>query len=57
MDHPELQDNPRVWWNTELIESIVHEHVKKWQIDAVGSFFPRLHASDSKPADPQPDHR
>ncbi|SPQ22994.1 639a7789-5f66-48dc-94c0-d87af1cab84a [Thermothielavioides terrestris] len=38
MDHPELQDNPRVWWNTELIESIVHEHVKKWQIDAILTF-------------------
>jgi N-acetylglucosaminylphosphatidylinositol deacetylase len=35
IDHPELQDNPKVWWNTKLIEAIVHEHVSKWNIDAV----------------------
>lgn len=35
MDHPDLQDNPRVWWNTGLIAKIVHEHVLKWKIDAV----------------------
>ncbi|KAK4238976.1 hypothetical protein C8A03DRAFT_14601 [Achaetomium macrosporum] len=38
LDHPELQDNPRVWWNTGLIEGIVREHVKKWKIDAILTF-------------------
>lgn len=35
MDNPDLQDNPKVWWDTELIEKIVHEHVERWKIDAV----------------------
>ncbi|KAL2128274.1 hypothetical protein VTI74DRAFT_9423 [Chaetomium olivicolor] len=38
MDHPELQDNPKVWWNTELIEEIVHQHVRRWQVDAILTF-------------------
>lgn len=36
MDHPDLQDNPKVWWDTEVIAKIVHEHVVKWDVDAVG---------------------
>ena len=36
-DRPELQDNPRVWWDTDLIKSIVAEYVRKWDIDAVSS--------------------
>ncbi|KAK3322680.1 putative deacetylase LmbE-like domain-containing protein [Apodospora peruviana] len=38
MDHAALQDNPTVWWDTDLIEAIVDEHVKKWQIDAIITF-------------------
>ncbi|KAK1756421.1 putative deacetylase LmbE-like domain-containing protein [Echria macrotheca] len=38
MDHPELQDNPKVWWNTELVAKIVHEHVLKWKVDAIITF-------------------
>ncbi|KAL1838454.1 hypothetical protein VTJ49DRAFT_2651 [Mycothermus thermophilus] len=38
LDHPELQDNPTVWWNTTLIEDIVREHVEKWKIDAIITF-------------------
>ncbi|KAK3937562.1 hypothetical protein QBC46DRAFT_392503 [Diplogelasinospora grovesii] len=38
LDHPDLQDNPKVWWDTALIESIVHEHVQKWDIDAIITF-------------------
>lgn len=37
LDHPELQDDPRVWWNTDLIEALVQEHVNKWEVDVVGS--------------------
>jgi hypothetical protein len=40
LDHAELQDNPMVWWNTDLIQSIVAEYVQKWDIDAVSSLFP-----------------
>lgn len=47
MDHPGLQDNPKVWWDTELIESIVHEHVKKWEIDAVRRSYP--HSAAARP--------
>lgn len=35
IDHPDLQDNPTQWWNTKLIENFVHEHVRKWDVDAV----------------------
>lgn len=35
IDHEELQDNPTVWWNTALIETLVNDMVKKWEIDAV----------------------
>lgn len=46
LDHADLQDNPKVWWNTDLIAGIVHDHVQKWEVDAVGcsfSFFLRPH--------------
>jgi len=39
LDHAELQDNPKVWWNTDLIQSIVAEYVQKWDIDAVSLSF------------------
>ncbi|KAH8913116.1 LmbE-like protein [Coniochaeta sp. PMI_546] len=38
LDHPALQDNPKLWWDIDLIESIVHEYVKKWDIDAIITF-------------------
>lgn len=47
LDHTELQDNPKVWWNTELIESIVAEYVKKWDIDAVSCSLSPVSSSSS----------
>ncbi|KAH8898915.1 LmbE-like protein [Thozetella sp. PMI_491] len=38
LDHAELQDNPKVWWNTDIIEGIVKDYVKKWAIDAIITF-------------------
>ncbi|KAL2156633.1 hypothetical protein VTH82DRAFT_1378 [Thermothelomyces myriococcoides] len=38
LDHPELQDDPRVWWNTDLIEALVQEHVNKWEVDVILTF-------------------
>ncbi|KAK3899522.1 hypothetical protein C8A05DRAFT_46426 [Staphylotrichum tortipilum] len=38
LNRPELQDNPKVWWDTELIAGIVHEHVRQWDIDAIVTF-------------------
>ncbi|KAM0247513.1 hypothetical protein ACHAQJ_009819 [Trichoderma viride] len=38
LDHASLQDNPKVWWDTDVIKSIVKEYVKKWDIDAIITF-------------------
>lgn len=38
LDHYELQDNPQKWWREDLIEELVGEYVKKWNIDLVGLF-------------------
>ncbi|PTB38114.1 uncharacterized protein TrAFT101_011780 [Trichoderma asperellum] len=38
LDHPSLQDNPKVWWDTELIKSKVKEYVEKWEVDAIITF-------------------
>lgn len=49
LDRPEIQDNPRVWWDESLIESIVKEYVQRWHVDVVSSrqslfHFGRAHA-------------
>ncbi|KAL7895904.1 putative N-acetylglucosaminyl phosphatidylinositol de-N-acetylase [Trichoderma sp. SZMC 28014] len=38
LDHPSLQDNPKVWWDTDLIKSKVKEYVDKWEVDAIITF-------------------
>ncbi|KAK4123035.1 LmbE-like protein [Parathielavia appendiculata] len=38
LNHPELQDNPKVWWNADLIQAVVHEKVVEWKIDAIVTF-------------------
>ncbi|KAL5085120.1 hypothetical protein Trisim1_010910 [Trichoderma cf. simile WF8] len=38
LNHPSLQDNPRKWWDTNLIQAIVREYVKKWEVDAIITF-------------------
>ncbi|KAL7789167.1 N-acetylglucosaminyl-phosphatidylinositol de-N-acetylase, a glycan bosynthesis protein [Trichoderma ceciliae] len=38
LDHPDLQDNPTVWWDTDVIKPIVREYVKKWEVDAIITF-------------------
>ncbi|KAM0464192.1 hypothetical protein ACHAPV_002741 [Trichoderma viride] len=38
LDHPNLQDNPKVWWDTNLIKSKVKEYVEKWEVDAIITF-------------------
>ncbi|GKT46119.1 N-acetylglucosaminyl-phosphatidylinositol de-N-acetylase [Colletotrichum spaethianum] len=35
LDHPKLQDNPTVWWDTALIQSILEDYVRKWDVSAV----------------------
>ncbi|CAK7217683.1 hypothetical protein SBRCBS47491_003253 [Sporothrix bragantina] len=38
LDHPALQDNPTVWWDTSLVQTIVQEYIAKWDIDAILTF-------------------
>ncbi|KAH7360066.1 putative deacetylase LmbE-like domain-containing protein [Rhexocercosporidium sp. MPI-PUGE-AT-0058] len=38
LDRPGIQDNPGVWWDESLIESIVKEHVQKWHVDVIITF-------------------
>ncbi|KEY79032.1 glycan biosynthesis protein PigL [Aspergillus fumigatus] len=33
LDDAALQDNPRKWWNEELIKDLVASHVQKWNAD------------------------
>jgi N-acetylglucosaminylphosphatidylinositol deacetylase len=35
LDVPDIQDNPRVWWDEKVIQSIVKGYVEKWHADAV----------------------
>ena len=35
LDVPDLQDNPKVWWDEKAIESLVKAYVEKWHADAV----------------------
>lgn len=35
LDHPDLQDNPKVWWEEAKIKPILKEYIEKWDIDAV----------------------
>jgi N-acetylglucosaminylphosphatidylinositol deacetylase len=36
-----LQDNPTVWWDTDLVEKTVEEYVQRWKIDAIITFDDR----------------
>ncbi|KAK9236482.1 N-acetylglucosaminyl-phosphatidylinositol de-N-acetylase [Lipomyces kononenkoae] len=38
LDHPQLQDDPKVWWETSVIQPIVEDYVRKWDIDAIITF-------------------
>jgi N-acetylglucosaminylphosphatidylinositol deacetylase len=35
LDRPELQDNPKKWWNETAIIAAVKEYVEAWKVDAV----------------------
>lgn len=46
LDDAALQDNPRKWWNEELIKDLVASHVQKWNADLVCCMlFPALHST------------
>ncbi|POR31110.1 N-acetylglucosaminyl-phosphatidylinositol de-N-acetylase [Tolypocladium paradoxum] len=38
LDHPHLQDNPTVWWDTAKIQAILKDYVHKWDVDAIITF-------------------
>ncbi len=35
LDNPDLQDNPKVWWDEAAITAVVKEYVSKWKVDVV----------------------
>lgn len=35
LDQAQLQDNPKIWWDEDVITSTVKKYVKKWNIDLV----------------------
>ncbi len=39
LDHKNLQDNPKIWWDASIIQPIVKDYVEKWDIDAVRQTF------------------
>ncbi|OLN95495.1 putative vacuolar protein sorting-associated protein TDA6-like protein 2 [Colletotrichum chlorophyti] len=38
LDHPDLQDNPKLWWSASAIQPILKDYVRKWKIDAIITF-------------------
>lgn len=38
LDHPDLQDDPKVWWDENKIKPILKEYIEKWNIDAIITF-------------------
>ncbi|EAW19953.1 PIG-L family deacetylase [Aspergillus fischeri NRRL 181] len=38
LDNAELQDNPKKWWDGDLIKGLVASHVQKWNVDLIITF-------------------
>ncbi|KUJ08279.1 putative GlcNAc-PI de-N-acetylase [Mollisia scopiformis] len=38
LNRPELQDNPKKWWDEHEIIAAVKEYVEKWEVDAIITF-------------------
>lgn len=38
LDHPELQDNPKKWWDEKLVEEIIAPYIKRWEADLVSAY-------------------
>ena len=39
LNNPDLQDNPKKWWNEDVVEDVLKTHLKKWNIDLVSAEF------------------
>ncbi|KAJ5188652.1 N-acetylglucosaminyl phosphatidylinositol deacetylase [Penicillium cf. griseofulvum] len=38
LDLPDLQDNPKKWWDENLIQDIIAPYIEKWQADLIMTF-------------------
>ncbi|KAF3392861.1 N-acetylglucosaminyl-phosphatidylinositol de-N-acetylase [Penicillium rolfsii] len=38
LDHPELQDNPKKWWDEKLVEEIIAPYIERWEADLIMTF-------------------
>ncbi|KAF4212834.1 hypothetical protein CNMCM8980_010086 [Aspergillus fumigatiaffinis] len=38
LDNAELQDNPKKWWDEDLIKDLVASHAQKWNVDLIITF-------------------
>ncbi|KAJ3044731.1 hypothetical protein HDV00_001135 [Rhizophlyctis rosea] len=38
LDVPDLQDNPKLWWQEAKVAEIGQEYIDKWNIDAIITF-------------------
>ncbi|KAF7588578.1 hypothetical protein BBP40_005497 [Aspergillus hancockii] len=38
LDHADLQDNPRKWWDEDLVKELVSSYVQKWNVDLILTF-------------------
>ena len=35
LDREDIRDNPKIWWDQEIVQTIVKSWVSKWSADAV----------------------
>jgi LmbE family N-acetylglucosaminyl deacetylase len=35
LENKDLQDNPRQWWDEDVVLSVLEKHVEEWNIDLV----------------------
>jgi hypothetical protein len=33
LDNPELQDNPKKWWDEKSVQDIIAPYIEKWNAD------------------------
>ncbi|KKA25393.1 Glycan biosynthesis protein (PigL) [Rasamsonia emersonii CBS 393.64] len=38
LNHPDLQDNPKKWWDEDIVKDVLQKHVRMWNIDLIITF-------------------
>ncbi|KAL1970285.1 hypothetical protein VTN77DRAFT_5445 [Rasamsonia byssochlamydoides] len=38
LNHPDLQDNPKKWWDEDVVKDVLQKHVRMWNIDLIITF-------------------